>query len=171
MHRFTIAELNWLKVEARKLGYGCQSNYVAVLAAFWKKHSLVDLSEYGKQWEIVAFFVLGTLQASMRARRINFWVNTEVALDRLQIDLEINQHPIQLKLGWSDAAAQSETALLSPRGITLVNAGLDQSGIDVFREILKAAGFSSEAIEVEVLDNPGMDAAEEVFEWFIKGIQ
>ena len=162
--------LNEIKREARKWGNSSSEKYVEVISRFWEKYNLKVYSEYGKLWEIVAFFILGVMQTSMKKRGIYFWINTETELDKIQIDVEINRHPIQLKFDWSDAALDITRDILAARGISLINARMEDDGIDIFREILEAAGFSQADIDEEVFNNEGFDAAYEVYEWFVKGL-
>lgn len=163
--------MNWLKVAARKLGNETEQNYAAAISEFFKKNHISDCDLYGKQWEVVAFFVLGVFQASMKERGIRFSVWTDKGLDDAQIDLEINGHPIQLKLGQSRLGAEIVQESLMFRGIAVVNAPADGCGCDIFTDMLKAAGFSDEEVGRELDENGGFDAAEEVWDWFRQGIE
>ena len=83
----------------------------------------------------------------------------------------INGRPIQLKYDWSEVSLEDTRRKLENRGIAVVNEQRGESGIDIFRRILRAAGFSDAAVEKEVFENPGFDAAEEVFQWFVTAMQ
>jgi hypothetical protein len=107
----------------------------------------------------------------MKERGIHFFITTEVELDNAQIDAVINRHPIQLKFDWPDDSVRALQDRLAHRGIIVVNAPYNSYGSDVLREILAAAGFSKKEIEAEVDENPGFDAAEEVFGWFTQGVE
>jgi len=167
----STSKLNYLKVAARKLGNESERNYVEALSDFFRKNHVHDCDFYGKQWEIVTFFVLGVFQASMKKRNVRFSVWTDKGMDDAQIDLEINGHPIQLKLGQSELGAEIVQESLSFRGITVVNAPIGGCGCDIFVDMLKAAGFSDEEVGRELDENEGFDAAEEIWEWFRQGIE
>ena len=167
----STSRLNYFKVAARKLGNETSGNYATAISRFFRKNRIHDCDLYGKQWEVVVFFILGVFQASMKERRIQFSVWTDKGLDDAQIDLEVNGHPIQLKLGQSRLGAEIVQESLAFRGITVVNAPADGCGCDIFTDILKAAGFSEEEIDRELNENGGFDAAEEVWDWFRQGIE
>jgi hypothetical protein len=163
-----LNELNQLKVAARKIGKTSE-DYLLDLQKFWNINKLYMVTAWGHLWEIAVCFILGVFQTSMNDRGIKFYVYTDVSLDRRQIDISINRHAIQLKFGWPDDEIELIQDELANRNITVINAPApDGYGTDIFREILAAAGFSEEEIEVEIDENPGFDAAEEVYEWFKK---
>lgn len=167
----STSRLNFLKVAARKLGNETEQNYAAAISEFFRKNRIHDCDLYGKQWEVVVFFVLGVFQASMKKRMVRFNIWTDKGLDDAQIDLEINGRPIQLKLGQSVMGAEIVQDALAFRGISVVNAPADGCGCDIFLEMLKAAGFSEEEVDRELDENDGFDAAEEVWDWFRQGIE
>ena len=167
----STSRLNFLKVAARKLGNETKGGYVEAVSSFFHRNHIHDCDLYGKHWEVVVFFILGVFQASMKERKIRFSVWTDKGLDDAQIDLEINGHPIQLKLGQSAMGAEIVQDALAFRGITVVNAPADSCGCDIFVDMLKAAGFSEEEVDRELDENDGFNAAEEVWDWFRQGIE
>jgi hypothetical protein len=162
----SVRQLNAFKVGACKLGMRTSSDYVRTIGAFFDNCKLKECEYDGKLWEIIVMFVLGVLKASMKERGINFWIVVDSGLDIAQIDLEINHRPIQLKYDFSALAITAIQDVLSCSGITVVGAKKGDDPIDIFRDILKAAGLSEEEIDREIDINPGFDAACEVWDWF-----
>lgn len=167
----SLGKLTFLKVAARKVGSQTKEDYAEAISSFFQEYGVDRCIMAGKQWEVAALFILGVIQASMKKRGIRFWICVDKALDAAQIDVEINGRPIQLKLGFSAAAAAAVQDTFGSSGIKVVNAPEGGDGVEIFREILEAAGFSEKQIETEVFENPGFDAAMEVTDWFMRGIE
>lgn len=167
-----LKKLDDIKKFAYAIGTKSVGNYAEVIHWIFKKKKLGNEMGYGDLWEVVVLFILGVFARSMKDRDISFWVLTDPALDKRKVDVQINHVSIQLKFGWADADLDYEREKLLMRLIFLINTPFPEpcDPIDVFRNILKTAGFSDEEIDREVIENPGFDAACECYEWFTKGL-
>ena len=163
--------LTWLKQEARRIGYVTNpSDAVEQFKLFYKKNGLVESKFHGKIWEVAVMFILGIMQQSIHERNISMNVTCTNYLDNNQVDVQINNYNIQLKLFYSQLDVETLQDVLRFRGITVVNAAKSDDGIEVFRRILEASAYTKAEIESEIDINPGFDAAEDIYYWLIEHV-
>jgi len=167
-----LVKFDGIKKFAYAIGTRTEGDYASVLKWVFAKKHMDRENGYGDMWEVVVLFILGVFARSAKERGIKFWVLTDPDLDKRKVDLQVNYASIQLKFGWRAADIDIIAERLLPRLIFVVNAPYPEpcDPADIFRDILKAAGFSDEEIDREVEENAGFDAVYECWAWFTRGI-
>jgi hypothetical protein len=82
-----LGELNWLKQQARKKG-------------FESGEMLGNIPNYyqeGQYAEIAVMGILGVTQRYLKEKGIRFWIEASRELDKLGVDVKVNNETIQLK--------------------------------------------------------------------------
>lgn len=172
----TIKKLNWLKQQARKIGYITDPiEGFTIFKSFYSKEKLFLLNESGKVIEIIICFILGMMQARFHEMSKFFFIEATAELDLKQIDFMLNNIPFQIKFGFDKSRIEAERDVLNKQNIKVVNIpnckkDNDNDIIDAICEILVLSGFSHDEIE-EVIDNdPSLDIAYEIWQWYCKGL-
>jgi hypothetical protein len=82
-----LGELNWLKQQARKKGYE-------------EGATLENVPNYyneGHYAEIAVLGILGVTQRYLKEKGIKFWIQASRELDKLGVDVQVNNETIQIK--------------------------------------------------------------------------
>jgi hypothetical protein len=82
-----LSELNWLKQQARKKGYE-EGTMLENIPSYYHE---------GQCTEIAVLGILGVTQRYLKEKGIKFWIQASKELDRLGVDVQINNETIQLK--------------------------------------------------------------------------
>lgn len=171
-----IKKLSYMKSEARKMGYISNPKHgFKKFKDFYDSHRLYEESCSGQVIEIILCFILGMMQAYQHENRRNFYIDVSPELDRRGIDIAINHICFQLKFDWNPLKMIIEKDELKRINIHLIviPSSLEPSSdiIDQLIEMLELVGFSAEEIQDEIDNDPSLDAAVEIWDWYCRGIK
>lgn len=173
MKELTLKELNKLKNEARAIGYKVadDADFMDEFVCFYNANELTYVIENGHVMEIIMCWILGMIQHGLEKGGVRFDIEANEKMDAKKIDVKVNRARIQLKYAWSDKKIREFQDKLRYRNIHVIgikkfDVDPDYDIIDSFVEIFKLAGLSKNQIKRVIDDNPGIDAAEELWVWY-----
>lgn len=170
-----MKKLTDLKRMARRAGYVAdQKNGFESFKKFYEDNNLIEETLSGQVMEIILCYILGMMQAYLHETGKYFFVNINSTLDHNGVDVAINHICFQVKFDWKEDKLDIDKELLKRININLIiiPSAKDKNAdiIDQLVEILQCVGFSENDIS-EVIDNdPSLDAAVEIWDWYCRGI-
>ena len=168
-----LEELNKLKNESRAIGHKVadDARFMDEFVRFYNANKLAYVLENGHVIEIIMCWILGMIQAGLEKEGVRFDIEASAKLDAKKIDVKVNRARIQLKYAWSDAKIREFQDELRYRNIHVI--GIKKFGVDPDYDIIDSlikifelAGLSKNQIKRTIDDNPGIDAAEELWVWY-----